>query len=75
MIFEELVVEEYIKAHPPVQALSDECDRLIDGYGEFGRAFRALPKETQSTMLKSKLFAKWAVKYAVYTSKPLGEEN
>jgi len=75
MIFEEIVVEEYMKAHTPVRALSNERDRLFAGYGEFGRAFRALPKETQSTMLKSELFAKWAVKYAVYTSKPLGEEN
>jgi hypothetical protein len=75
LTFEELVVDEYVDAHPPVGALLDERDSLIDGFGEFGVAFRALPKETQSAMLTSELFVKWAVKYAAYTSKPFGEEN
>jgi hypothetical protein len=60
MTFEGLVVEEYVRAHPPVGALLDERDSLIDGFGEFGVAFRALPKETQSAMLTSELFVKWA---------------
>ena len=75
MTFEGLVVEEYVRAHPPVGALLDERYEFIDNLDEFGKAFRALPKETQSAMLTSELFAKWAVKYAAYTSKPFGEEN
>ena len=75
MTFEDWVVEEYVRAHPPVGALLDERDSLIDGFGEFGVAFRALPKETQSAMLTSELFVKWAKKNAVYISKPFGEEN
>ena len=75
MTFEELVVDEYVRVHPPVGALLDERYEFIHNLNEFGKAFRALPKETQSTMLKSELFAKWAVKNAAYTSKPFGEEN
>ena len=75
MTFEDWVVEEYVRAHPPVGALLDERYEFIDNLDEFGKAFRALPKETQSAMLTSELFAKWAVKYAAYTSKPFGEEN
>ena len=75
MTFEGLVVEEYVRAHPPVGALLDERYEFIDNLDEFGKAFRALPKETQSAMLTSELFVKWAVKYAAYTSKPFGEEN
>ena len=75
MTFEGLVVEEYVRAHPPVGALLDERYEFIDNLDEFGKAFRALPKETKSTMLTSELFVKWAVKYAAYTSKPFGEEN
>ena len=75
MTFEDWVVEEYVRAHPPVGALLDERYEFIDNLDEFGKAFRALPKETQSTMLTSELFVKWAVKYAAYTSKPFGEEN
>jgi len=75
MTFEELVVDEYVRVHPPVGALLDERYEFIDNLGEFGKAFRALPKETKSTMLTSELFAKWAKKNAVYISKPFGEEN
>lgn len=75
MTFEELIVDEYVRVHPPVGALLDERYEFIHNLDEFGKAFRALPKETQSTMLKSELFAKWAVKNAAYTSKPFGEEN
>lgn len=75
MTFEELIVDEYVRVHPPVGALLDERYEFIDNLGEFGKAFRALPKETKSTMLTSELFVKWAKKNAVYISKPFGEEN
>ena len=75
MAFEDWVVEEYVRAHPPVGALLDERYEFIDNLDEFGKAFRALPKETRSTMLTSELFAKWAKKNALYISKPFGEEN
>ena len=75
MTFEGLVVEEYVRAHPPVGALLDERYEFIDNLDEFGKAFRALPKETQSAMLTSELFVKWAKKNAVYISKQFGEEN
>lgn len=75
LTFEELVVDEYVDAHPPVGALLKEREKFIDNLDEFGRAFRALPKETKSTMLTSELFVKWAKKNALYISKPFGEEN
>ena len=75
LTFEELLVEEYVDAHPPVGALLQERERFIDNLDEFGRALRALPKETRSTMLTSELFVKWASRNALYISKPFGEEN